>query len=388
MTSLAEASPAVRRWTAVAVICGVFPLGVAYTLSSSAVALMLEARGVGAGLIGLNAAMLPLAGLVIGPFAPRIAAHLGPLRAIVWSTLAVAAASLAFAVTDDLAAWFVFRAVIGAGVALQWIVNETWINAAAPPEERGRLLGLYSTVLALGFAAGPALVTALGADGPAPFLAAAAINLAILLPYALVWRRQPVIAADTPGAVLAVAGLVPVAFVLAALGGLGESMVYGLFPVFGVAAGATEAHALNLSVAFFLGNVAMQVPIGAAIDRFGPFPVLAVVWSVAVGGAFALPATAAGTAGLAVAFLWGGGVFSFYIVGLVLLARRLTPETLATGNAGYIVAYNAGGLLGAPAAGAAMDAAGVWGFTGVMIAACLTGLLLHLLRRPLALTRL
>ena len=56
--------------------------------------------------------------------------------------------------------WFPLRVVLHVALTVLFILSEFWISASAPPERRGFVLGIYATVLSLGFALGPCLFCA------------------------------------------------------------------------------------------------------------------------------------------------------------------------------------------------------------------------------------
>src|SRR5579862_1648510 len=161
-----------RRLSLLVINLSVFGAGVAWGSLMPLVALRLAHQGVSAGVIGLNTAMSPLAILAVGPFLPRLIARLGTLASICYGLSAAAITVLL------LPAWFALRFLAGAAVSIQWVVSETWLNLVASERDRGRVMGIYATVMALGFAIGPSLIGLVGIDGWTPFLL---IVLAMLL---------------------------------------------------------------------------------------------------------------------------------------------------------------------------------------------------------------
>jgi len=136
-------------------------------------------QGIDAAVIGLNAAMFPLAVLVIGPVLPRLLARLGSLRSLYLGLSVTALSVLLLPVLPGLAAWFCLRFLGGAAASIQWVISETWLNIIATDRDRGRIMGLYASVLAAGFAIGPLIIGAVGVAGWLPFLLVAlAIALA------------------------------------------------------------------------------------------------------------------------------------------------------------------------------------------------------------------
>jgi MFS family permease len=85
-----------------------------------------------------------------------------------------------------------------------------------------------------------------------------------------------------------------------------------------------------LSSAFFFSFAAVQLPLGIALDRFGPRRVLLVCAGITVAGAV-LFAVASSAAGLIVArVLMGIGCSSSLMAPLALYAKRFPPERFAT----------------------------------------------------------
>jgi MFS family permease len=137
-----------------------------------------------------------------------------------------------------------------------------------------------------------------------------------------------------------------------------------------------------LSSAFFIAFAAVQLPLGIALDRFGPRTVLLVCAGITVAGAilFAVAASAAGL--IAARVLMGIGCSSSLMAPLALYAKRFPPERFAT-----LVGLQLGlGTIGtlfatAPLAHAAADIG--WRATFVVVGAVtlLGGLLVALVVR-------
>ena len=65
--------------------------------------------------------------------------------------------------------WFPLRAILHVALTVLFILSEFWISVSAPPRRRGFVLGIYATVLSLGFAFGPWLYAQMGSTGFLPF---------------------------------------------------------------------------------------------------------------------------------------------------------------------------------------------------------------------------
>lgn len=170
-----DAAPAPKDRPALALaaaIATVSLVGVGLSLTMALLAVRLAQLGYSARAIGLNPAAGGLATLAIATFVPHLAHRLG-VRNLLFCALVAAVLSLAaFALYENYWSWLVIRGVYGASLTILFVLSEFWINSVAPPERRGIILGIYTTSLAAGFAAGPTILALTGTQGAAPFLAA------------------------------------------------------------------------------------------------------------------------------------------------------------------------------------------------------------------------
>jgi predicted MFS family arabinose efflux permease len=321
-------------------------------------ALVLEGRGVSGTWIGLNTAVAGLASLVVPFLVTPLARTFGTARTLIASLVVVAATFYAFHLVDDLAAWFVLRAVFHGATTVAFVVSEFWLVTVSPPEKRGLMVGIYATVFSVGLALGPVLLSLTGSVGALPFAVGAAVLAVAVVPAILARHTCP----DLDHA----PGHSPVGYVVAApvatLGvlafGAVESGGLSFLPLWGLAAGLDETRAAWLLTAVGLGNVLLQIPLGLLADRLDKIRLLAFVSLVGVVGAAALPFTAASLpATLTVLFLWGGTTAGLYTVGLSALADRFQGSDLAGANAAFVAMYGLGMMVGPAAIGVGLDTA-------------------------------
>src|SRR5262249_46238272 len=151
-------------------------------LSTPLVSLLLEARGHRGGMIGLMGATPALASLIGAAALPWVMRHL-PADLLLFIGLGLTALGLMpMGLTTSLPAWFAMRFVFGLGLGTVFVITEAWISRIAPEDKRGRLIGLYGTVLAIGFAAGSGMLGVTGTAGGAPFVAAGALIVIAVVP--------------------------------------------------------------------------------------------------------------------------------------------------------------------------------------------------------------
>jgi MFS family permease len=354
-------------------------VGVGLSLTVPLLSLEMERMGVSSTLIGLNTAVAGLASMLVVPFVPRLAARLGVGRVLALAIALVVLSLLAFRLLFDFRAWFAVRFVFSAALGALFVLSEYWIASLAPPARRGLVMGLYATVLALGFAIGPAVLGAVGTSGWPPYIAGALLLSLAALPLVLARRHLPALH-DAPGRRLSAYVLaLPVASVAGLSFGAIETGGFALLPLYGLRVSfGPESAALLVSV-MALGNVLLQVPLGLLADRMDKGVLLALIALGGALGALLLPALAGPNLPFhALLLIWGGIAGGLYTVGLAYLASRFEGPDLAGANAAFVVLYNAGLTVGPPVVGAGMDVLPPHGFAyaialffGLVLAAAL-----------------
>ncbi len=364
------------RYASIAAAIGcITSVGVGLSLSVPLLSLEMERMGASGTLIGVNTAVAGVAAIIVVPFVPRLAARLGVLT-LLWLAVGLAALSLiAFKATYDILWWFPLRFLFSIALGTLFVLSEYWINSAAPPEKRGFVMGIYATVLALGFAAGPAVLSLVGTSGWPPYLAGAALCSLAALPLLLARGISPRIDRGTGRTVLSFILAAPAATVAALVFGAVETGGFAILPLYGLQLGYTAERAAFLVSLMALGNVLFQIPIGMLSDRVDRRLVLAVVAFIGMIGAFAMPLAAGSITGFAILLVvWGGVAGALYTVGLAHLGARFSGGDLASANAAFVILYNTGLVIGPPFVGGGMDLYPPHGFAvalGLLFAAYL-----------------
>ncbi|MEX0409210.1 MFS transporter [Aquibium sp. LZ166] len=360
------AAPDRVRWLSLAAaIASITAVGVAIGLGIPLLSILLEARGHSATAIGFNTAVAGIASIAMAPFAIPIAVRFGVIRTMVFSIVAGALSFAGFYFAAEYWMWLPLRAVMHAAMTVLFILSEFWISASAPPHKRGLVLGIYATVLSLGFAFGPWLFAQIGSEGFAPFGAGVVIIALAALPVMIARRESPEISGHGSSASFGrYVFLVPTATAAVLVFGAVETGGFALFPVYGNRIGYGEADSALLLTAIGLGNVLLQVPLGMISDRVRDRrTILAACALIGLAGMIILPMVAANWYLMAaVLFVWGGVVAGLYTIGLAHLGSRLSGRDLASANAAFVFCYGVGMIAGPQVIGAGMDIFGPHGF--------------------------
>ncbi|HEV7435772.1 MAG TPA: MFS transporter [Pseudorhizobium sp.] len=353
-----------------AAISAISAVGIAIGLGLPLLSIILEKRGVSSTLIGLNSAMAGVAAMIAAPITTRLAHHLGVARTMLWAVLISAVSALGFYYAEAFWMWFPLRFAFHGATTTLFILSEFWINAAAPPRRRGLVLGIYATVLAIGFAMGPLLFSALGSDGIRPFLFGAVAILLAAIPIYLARKESPILDEKPERHFLRYILLVPTATAAVFVFGAVEAGGLSLFPIYALRSGFTEAQGALLLTVMGIGNMVFQIPLGMYSDRLHDRrPLLALMAVIGLAGSLLLPLLIENWLLTAVVLLfWGGCVSGLYTVGLAHLGSRLTGADLAAANAAFVFCYAVGTVAGPQAIGAAIDVSGNDGFAWALAA--------------------
>ena len=360
----AEIREAIHWPALLAAVSAITAVGIAIGLGLPLLSVILEKRGVSSSMIGMNSAMAGVAAMVAAPLTTMIARRLGVVNTMVWAIVAAAASALGFYFAEALWMWFPLRIVFHGAITVLFVLSEFWINTAAPPSKRGLVLGIYATVLSLGFAAGPLIFSVIGSDGILPFAIGAGVILLAAVPILMARKENPIIDEQPNHPFVRYIFLVPTATAAVFIFGAVESGGLSLFPVYANRTGFTESQGALLLMMMGLGNVLFQIPIGLIADRIGDRRRLLSIFAIiGLVGSLALPYLIHDWLLTAVILLfWGGSVAGLYTVGLAHLGDKLHGSDLASANAAFVFCYALGMLVGPQTIGVSMDVAGHHGF--------------------------
>jgi MFS family permease len=302
--------------------------------------------------VGIVIGSYAVTGLLLRPFAGRLADRRGRKSTVLLGSFLVAAAGFLYLLPLGIPGLIGARLLLGAGEGTVFTAGSAWIVDIAPPERRGRVIGLYGLAVWSGLSIGPLvgelLLNASGYTmvwlfaGAAPLVGAL---IALRLPDPFHPRpaedeHHPLIAREAirPGTALALASLgyaTVASFVVLHLDarGVGHgAVVFGVF--------ATMVVLTRLIGGDLPDRVGpLRVAIGAAIvEAFGLATMgIAQSLTVAVIGALAM-----------------GAAFSLLYPSLSLIVVGQVPETRRGAALGTFTAFFDAGIgFGAPLAGIA-----------------------------------
>lgn len=379
----AETNTPAAPWAAIAaIIATVSVFAISQGLTYPLLSILLQRQGETPGMIGLSAAMTPLGFIVSSPFIPWLSRQAGAGPLTICCALLAAAMLTLIAAWPNIWSWFPLRFLLGFVANPLYVVSETWMIALVPAGKRGRLMGVYTSIVSGGFAVGPLTLAMVGSDGWPPFLAGITAFLVCGLIVMIALPRLPAMAADDKHStsVLGFGMLAPLLLFSVFAAAAFEQALLALFPIFGEAHGSAERRVALLMAVFIAGNVILQVPLGMLAERLGARRVMLGCAVAATLGAGLLSVSITSVLAWPLVFVWGAVSFGIYTMSLIELGERFSGPMLITGNAAFALAWGFGGIAGAPTAGLLMDGLGVQGLPLALGLLC-GGLVVSLITR-------
>lgn len=363
----AESTPVAREvrmpWPALAgIIATVSVFAVAQGLTYPLLSFILERQGTAPALIGLSAAMTPLGFILSAPFIPMLTRSIGAARLAICCAILAALSLTAIASTQDAWLWMPLRLLLGIFANPLYVISETWLISIAPASRRGRIMGLYASLVSAGFAIGPLSLGLVGTQGWAPFLIGIGAFLVCGLIVLAVMPRLPKMSHE--GESTSVGGFVALAplllfgvFAAAAF----EQSLLSLLAVFGAVFGSTEQRIASLITCFIAGNAVLQIVLGRMAERLGSVPTMIGCALTAVTGCLLLSTFFESWLIWPLVFVWGGASFGIYTMSLIQLGERFSGQFLIAGNAAFAFFWGIGGMVGSPVTGMVMQLVGYQG---------------------------
>jgi MFS family permease len=345
-----------RKRSLAGVIGAMAVVNLVYGITFPLLALVLDAQGVSKTLIGLSTIAQAAAVMIIAPWAPGLLQRFAPSRIMQSATVILAVLFILAGLYPNVWFWFPLRLVIGAMTALLWISSEALINELAEERWRGRIIGLYSSVGAAGFAMGPLLLILAGSEGMLPFYATSSLVLLAGIPLFIVYHQRMGHAEEKPGGLWQVFMLAPTVMLANVVYAAAAESLLTFFPLFGMSLGLSENFTLYLMTMVGLGTMILVMPISWLADRLDRMGMLLASIVLTMAGLLAMPwLVTVPVAAEIYAFVFGGVEGMIYALGVILIGERFKGAMLATATTMFTACWGAGTVIGPLMVGIGMD---------------------------------
>jgi MFS family permease len=335
--------------------------------------------------VGVVTGAFAITGLACRPLAGHLADRRGRRRVVIAGALLTATASALYFVPAGVPGLIVARLFLGAGEGMVYTAGSAWIVDLAPPERRGRIIGLYGLAIWGGLTLGPPigelLLRASSFEMVWAFALAAPLlgaGIAVRIPEAFRPRETEPIGRHN---LIAREALAPGLGL--SLGTVGYAAVAAFLVLHLDERGI--GHGAEVFTAFAATVVAARVLGGWLPDRFGPAPCVVGAGLVEAAGLTAIMVAQSLAVAVAGALAMGAA-FSLLFPSLALAVLNRVPEERRGVAMGTFTAFfDLGVGLGAPAAGLAAAIGGYPAAFGLATAAALATVVLGArLRAPAA----
>ncbi len=326
---------------------------------------LLAVRG---GLEGFDATSIGLlmsgyfAGMCLGSFgAGKLIEQAGHIRVFAALASLGSASALGHLLVIDPVAWIALRTLTGFCFAGLIIVVESWLNASASPDSRGRILSIYS-ICSMGAGIVGQLLFSTATPGTFTLFVLVSLLMSVaLVPISLSRASAPIPEGKQEApSIKRLWHFSPFGAVAMLLKGATFGAFFGLAPIYAQRVGLSLSQIGLLMAAFSLGGVLLQYPLGLLSDRVNR-RLLAILLS----GVSAAICVAIGLAG---ALSFSLTLVAFALVGAAILPNtsiivahvndRAPATALIAVAGGLVLMQGIGAVLGPILAGGAMESMG------------------------------
>jgi MFS family permease len=250
--------------------------------------------------------------------------------------------------------WLISAFLIGFGMGLRWIANETWLYRKAPKNILGQIVGIHEALIALSVIIPPALVFVLSTANNNILYLGVMFNLLAALP--LLALEQDKKSEQSPDVLKAsffkMYRVTKLGILLAGGGGLIDGALISLFPVFGLGRHFSEEKIALLLTVIGVGGLLLQYPLGLLSDRKGfiSASLLAAVVAFFVTGVMAFVSIDYHVLAV-LSFVFGGVTASFLTFGTITAASAANDGHMAENISKISISFTVFSIIGALLAG-------------------------------------
>ncbi|WP_424765641.1 MFS transporter [Paenibacillus sp. sgz302251] len=338
------------RYRLITLLLVVVVAGMSQGLLLPLLSIMLEHSGVSSDMNGLNSTALYIGIFITMFFIEKPVVRYGYKKVIVAGIVLVTLATLIFPLSQSLTLWFVLRLLVGIGDSSLHYATQLWIVSTSPADRRGKYISLYGMAYGIGFSLGPLGINLLPFGTAVPFVVTSLFFFAVLLLMLRMRNELPETVKKSKTAENRFITTYRIAWFVLIPGflyGFMEASMNSNFPLYALRIDLSQHWISLLLLAFGIGSLILQLPLGIWSDKVGRKPILIACGLIGSLVFFAVPAAGDNVAILFVLFAIGGGVVgSFYSLGLAYAADILPRSILPAANVIASIHFSIGSIMG------------------------------------------
>lgn len=301
--------------------------------------------------------------LVGSTLAPKLMWQVGHVRVYAGLASLASTATLAHLLIINPFAWGFFRIVTGFCLAGLYIVAESWLNGASTNQNRGKLLSIYMLTFSVAMAGSQGLLSLGDASGFQLFIGASVLVSLAVVPMSLTPTTAPQFEEPSGVPLRALFRAAPLGMTAAAITGVSNGALLSGGPVYATQAGMSFSRVGLFIAAGLIGQMALQLPIGALSDRITRRIVILGLTSIAACAAgIAVVLDPLGGVFLVAAFVFGGMSYPMYSVSISHVNDVVPADRLVAASAAMIMVNGLGAIFGPILGTTAIDLFGPRGF--------------------------
>jgi MFS family permease len=330
--------------------------GIGFGLSLPLLSIIMKRMGNSSTIIGFNTAMPALAAIIFAPLFVKAMEKFGLKIFILFSILVAIFSFFGFYFTQSLLIWFLLRFIFGACLDSVFVASETWIAELSNDATRGRIMGIFSSCLSIGYFIGAGLLTLTGSKGIIPFIVGALFLFFVLIPLFLARNNIPNVTSEHQTPLLPIILSTPIAMAAAIVYGFLETSAFNFLPIFGELSGLSEKTSVSLLISVGIGQACLQYFVGALADKYGEMRSLFICAAIGIFGAIGIKVFISSPFLLYfILFFWGACISGFYTLALIMVGKKYRGSSLAGANSAVVAMFGIGSLIGPPVVGISMN---------------------------------
>lgn len=301
------------------------------------------------------------AGFLIGCiFIVQIMRAVGHIRTFAALAAMAAVGTMILPMFIDPVMWTLVRFLSGFCFAGLFTVMEAWLNSGVENRDRAQILAIYRVIDISCVTGSQFLIPLVGADGYEIFLVMAIMTTISLVPVSLGDRSNPKPPEDVKLDLKRAWLISPLAAVGCIAVGLTNSAFRTMSPVYAEDIGMSVTDVATFMSVSIVGGALVQYPLGYLSDRFDRRAVLlcTTVLALASGLALFLFAGSDRLTNFVLVFIFGSFAMPLYPLSAAHANDRAKPNEFVLLNAGLMLFYSIGAVVGPVAAANVMAVAG------------------------------
>jgi MFS family permease len=342
--------------------------GIGFGLSLPLLSFVMKRMGLSSSIIGLNTAMPALAAIILAPLFVKSMEKFGLKIFILFSILVAIFSFFGFYFTQSLLLWFLLRFIFGACLDSVFVASETWIAELSSDTTRGRIMGIFSSCLSIGYFIGAGILTLTGSQGMLPFIVGSLFLFFVLVPLFLAKKNIPNVTNEHKTPLMPIILSTPIAMAAAIVYGYLETTAFNLLPIYGENSGLSEKTSVSLLISVGIGQACLQYFVGAVADKYGEMRSLLMCTIIGIIGAIGIKLFITTPFVLYfILFFWGACISGFYTLALIIVGKKYKGSSLAGANSAIVAMFGIGSLIGPPVVGISMNLSQSNGFFIAML---------------------